>query len=127
MTEADTVKKRVLVIEDEPIVGRLCRGVLTAKGYQVDIVTNGLEAKEVTSRVDYDLCISDIRLPGLTGINLYEHWKSNNNPITDKVIFITGDTMDTTVLNFLEKSRTPCLLKPFELQELAAAVERLIS
>jgi len=72
MNQSETCKKKILVVEDEPIVGRLCTRILAAEGFDVDVVNNGLSAKEVAIGSDYNLCISDIKLPGITGIQLYE-------------------------------------------------------
>ena len=107
MTESEGSKKRILVVEDEPTIGLLCKRVLTASGFDVDVVNNGLDAKKVTEEKDYALCVSDIRLPGMTGIQLYEHWKATKNPIAERLIFITGDTMNNYVRDFLKKTDRP--------------------
>ena len=114
MTESEGSKKRVLVIEDEPDLGLLCKRVLTASGFDVDVVSNGMEAKKVAEEKDYALCVSDIRLPGMTGIELYEHWKATKNPIAERLVFITGDTMNNYIRDFLKKTDRPSVMKPFE-------------
>jgi two-component system NtrC family sensor kinase len=123
---SEASKKRILVIEDEPTVGLLCKRVLTANGFDVDVVTNGLDAKKVTGEKDYVLCISDVRLPGMTGIELYEHWKATQNPIAEKLVFITGDTMNNYIRNFLRETDQPSVMKPFETEELVKAVHKAL-
>jgi len=86
MTKSESSKKRILVIEDEPVLGLLCKRVLTSSGFDVDVVNNGLDAKKVAEERGYDLCVSDIRLPGMTGIELYEHWIATKNPIAERLI-----------------------------------------
>ena len=127
MTESEGSKKMILVIEDEPVLGLLCRRVLTASGFDVDVVNNGLDAKKVTEEKDYALCVSDVRLPGMTGIQLYEHWKLTKNPIAERLIFITGDTMNNYVRDFLKKTDRPCVMKPFEPEDLVEAVRKALS
>ena len=127
MTESEGSKKMILVIEDEPVLGLLCRRVLTASGFDVDVVNNGLDAKKVTEEKDYALCVSDIRLPGMTGIQLYEHWKLTKNPIAERLIFITGDTMNNYVRDFLKKTDRPSVMKPFEPGDLVKAVRKALS
>lgn len=127
MTESEGSKKMILVIEDEPVLGLLCRRVLTASGFDVDVVNNGLDAKKVTEEKDYALCVSDIRLPGMTGIQLYEHWKATKNPIAERLIFITGDTMNNYVRDFLKKTDRPSVMKPFEPGDLVKAVRKALS
>jgi len=127
VTESEGSKKKmILVIEDEPVLGLLCRRVLTASGFDVDVVNNGLDAKKVAEEKDYALCVSDIRLPGMTGIQLYEHWKATKNPIAERLIFITGDTMNNYVRDFLKKTDRPSVMKPFEPEDLVKAVRKAL-
>ncbi len=126
MNKSESSPKRILVIEDEPVLGLLCKRVLTSSGFNVDVVDNGLDAKKVTEEKDYVLCVSDIRLPGMTGIELYEYWRSNKNPIAERVIFITGDTMSNYVRDFLQKTDRPSVMKPFEPEDLLEAVRKAL-
>jgi two-component system NtrC family sensor kinase len=125
--ESEGNKRKILVIEDEPTVGLLCQRVLTAGGFEVDVVTNGLDAKKVSGEKDYALCISDVRLPGMTGIELYEHWKATKNPIAERLVFITGDTMNNYIRDFLQETDCPSVMKPFEPNELVAVVRQALS
>lgn len=127
MTDSEGSKKRILVVEDEPTIGLLCKRVLTASGFDVDVVNNGLDAKKVAEEKDYALCVSDVRLPGMTGIELYEHWKATQNPIAERLIFITGDTMNNYVRDFLKKTDRPSVMKPFEPEDLVKAVRKALS
>ncbi|MCX6011019.1 MAG: response regulator [Chloroflexi bacterium] len=126
MTDSEGSKKRILVVEDEPTIGLLCKRVLTASGFDVDVVNNGLDAKKVAEEKDYALCVSDVRLPGMTGIELYEHWKLTKNPIAERLIFITGDTMNNYVRDFLKKTDRLCVMKPFEPEDLVEAVRKAL-
>ncbi len=126
MTESEGGKKRILVIEDEPTIGLLCKRVLTANGFDVDVVNNGLDAKKLAEEKDYALCISDVRLPGMTGIELYEHWKATKNPIAERLVFITGDTMNNYVRDFLKKAERLSVMKPFGPRELMAVVRKAL-
>lgn len=126
MKKSEGSQKRILVIEDEPILGLLCRRVLNASGFDVDVIDNGLDAKKVAEGKDYAICVSDIRLPGMTGIELYEHWKATKNPITERLIFITGDTISSYVRDFLRETNRPCVMKPFGPEDLVAAVHKVL-
>ena len=126
MTEPEVSKKRILVIEDEPTIGLLCKRVLTASGFDVDVVNNGLDAKKVAEEKNYALCVSDVRLPGMAGIELYEHWRTSKNAIADRVVFITGDTMSNYVRDFLQKTDRPSVMKPFEPEDLVEAVRKAL-
>jgi len=126
VAEPEGSKKRILVIEDEPTIGLLCKRVLTASGFDVDVVNNGLDAKKVAEEKDYALCVSDVRLPGMTGIELYEHWKATKNPIAERVVFITGDTMSNYIRDFLKKAERSSVMKPFEPEDLVEAVRKAL-
>lgn len=126
MTKSEGSKKRILVIEDEPVLGLLCKRVLSGSGFDVDVVNDGLGAKKIAEEKDFALCVSDIRLPGMTGVELYEHWKATKNPIAKKVVFITGDTMNNYVRDFLKKTDRPSVMKPFEPEDLLAAVRKAL-
>jgi two-component system NtrC family sensor kinase len=125
MGESKGSKKRILVIEDEPTIGILCKRVLAANGFDVDVVNNGLDAKKFADDKDYDLCLSDVRLPGMSGIELYEHWEKTKNPIAQRLIFITGD-INNYVRDFLTKTNRPSVMKPFEPEDLVGAVRRAL-
>ncbi len=127
MAKPGNIKKRILVIDDEPIVGRMCQRVLQGEGFEVDLVNNGLSAREIASEKNYDFCVSDIRLPGVTGIELFEHWKSSANPLAEHLIFVTGDTLNNNIQAFLERSGAPCLLKPFDPEELCSFIRKALS
>jgi len=126
VTEPEVSKKRILVIEDEPTIGLLCKRVLTASGFDVDVVNNGRDAKKVAEEKNYALCVSDVRLPGMAGIELYEHWRTSKNAIADRVVFITGDTMSNYVRDFLQKTDRPSVMKPFEPEDLVEAVRKAL-
>lgn len=126
MVSTKQLKKKILVVEDEAVLGRLCQRVLGVD-YEVDVVGNGLTAREMAAAQDYDFCVSDIRLPGLTGMQLYEHWEKNGHHLAEKVIFITGDTLNNTVQDFLKRAGRPYIMKPFDLKELRAAVRQALS
>lgn len=126
MTKSEGSRKRALVVEDEPAIGLLCQRVLSASSFDVDVVSDGIEAKKVAEKKSYDLCISDVRLPGMTGIELYEHWQATKNPIAQRVVFITGDTMNNYIRDFLKKTDRPSVMKPFGPGELMAAVRKAL-
>ena len=66
-------KKRILAIDDEPIIIRVSVKVLSAEGFDVDVACNGLVAKEMAGINEYDLYLSDIRTPAMNGMQFYEY------------------------------------------------------
>jgi len=116
-------KKRVLVIEDEPVITRVCERVLTAEGFDVDVAANGNIAKDMIAEQDYDLCISDVRTPEMNGIEFYRYLQERQSPLVDKVIFTTGDVLSEDIKNFLAEVNRPFLPKPFTPDDLSSAVQ----
>lgn len=123
MESQETEKQRVLIEEDEAVIGRVCRKVLTDRGFTVDIVPNGVMAINNLNYERYNLCILDLRVPGIDGIELYQYLYNNYHDLSRKVIFTTGDITGSHVSRFLSTSRRVCLQKPSTPQELIEAVE----
>jgi CheY-like chemotaxis protein len=116
-------KKQVLVVEDEPAISRACQRVLTAEGFEVDIAMNGLIAMQMVNQKTYDLCLSDIRTPGMNGIELYRYLEKAHPGLSKKVIFTTGDILSNNIESFLENVKLPYLPKPFMPEDLARIVK----
>ena len=123
MESQDTQQQRVLIVEDEAVIGRVCCKVLTSHGFTVDIVINGVMAINNLNNQFYNLCILDLRMPGINGIELYKYLYDNYRDLSGKVVFTTGDITDSLVSRFLHNSERVCLQKPFTPKELLAAVE----
>ena len=110
----DSDKPKVLILEDEPIIARVVSRFLMTEGFLVDIATNGLDAKEkINGDARYDIMVFDIRTPVISGIQLYEYLEKERPGLTDSVIFATGDTMNETTKNFLERTKCPWICKPY--------------
>jgi len=125
MAQDNTNRKRMLVVDDEPVISWICARTLAAQGFEVDIAVNGEAARDMLGRKDYDLCLIDIRIPVISGKELYQFILSQCPKLVDGVIFTTGDVADGYTQRFLELTRRPYLPKPFtpnELKEVAGEV-----
>ncbi len=122
--------KTALVVEDEQSIGKLCERVLTAEGFEVDIAVNGKVAqdmiKDIADKKQYELCIVDIRLPEMNGMELYDWMKDNSPQQAGVVIFTTGSVMQQDIVNFIEQSGRPYLPKPFTPADLRIVVSDAI-
>jgi len=83
-----------------------------------------LNALEKIAATGYDLIICDVRMPRLSGIDLYKRLTSAGSQPPGRFLFITGDTVSAETIGFIESNRIPYLGKPFEIQELLDAVYR---
>jgi DNA-binding response OmpR family regulator len=115
---------KVLIVEDESAIYDICLRVLTEFGFDVDIASNGRIAKDMIKRKEYDLCIVDIRTPEMSGKELYE-WCLKEKPYqASNIIFTTGDTTREETKDFINRSGTIFLPKPFTTNELRVAVRK---
>jgi CheY-like chemotaxis protein len=114
---------RVLVVDDEVELGAMIADLLTPRGHQVDVVTNGREALDKLAAQTYDVVLSDVRMPGLDGPALYEEARRLHPGQERRFVFITGDTLTSGTADFLARSGVPSLAKPFRLDE----VERVVN
>jgi DNA-binding response OmpR family regulator len=126
MVKTDRDKKKSLVVEDEPSIARMCQRALETEGFEVDIAVDGRTAQsQLSANGDsYDLCLIDIRTPGMNGIELYQYLQETGSKMTNRVIFTTGDIINEEIKAFLDKTGQPFLPKPFTLDELRAVIKK---
>jgi two-component system NtrC family sensor kinase len=120
------VSRRILVVEDESTVAQLIVDILREEGHDVEAVLDSQEGLTKLSRNHYDLVICDMRMPRLDGPAFYDALVNAGMPMKDRIIFITGDTLAPRTLEFLEPSGLPYLAKPFLVEELKLAVNRVL-
>jgi CheY-like chemotaxis protein len=118
---------KILVIEDEPFIGRVCVKTLSSEGFEVDVASNGLIALEMLVKKKYDLIFSDVRTPNMNGIEFYKHIKEQDPSLANRIIFTSGDIMSPDVKEFMSTNQNPFLAKPFMPDELRAIVRKAIS
>ena len=114
--------KRILVVEDEPVICEVCIRALSSEGFKVDIAANGELAEANLQESRYDLILIDIRTPVISGKELYQWIKEKYPEMVSRVIFTTGDVMEGGIRYFLEQSGQPFLPKPFTPDELRIIV-----
>lgn len=117
---------RILVVEDEPTVGGLIADVLREEGMSVDVLLNGELALQRAEREAYDLLICDLKMPGMDGQNFYRELLRRNNPLSGRVLFVTGDLISPRTQEFLQRYRLPRVAKPFRVEELSQTVRNLL-
>jgi two-component system NtrC family sensor kinase len=108
----------VLVVDDEAPILHYMRATLEAWGHTVATASDGNVALQLASRGDFDLIITDLRMPRLGGREFYEELRRRAPAIAERIAFSTGDTVRGDTLAFLERQGRPCLHKPFSLAEL---------
>lgn len=119
--------KRVLAIDDEESILEMLREELTARGYQVDVVTNGHMALQRLKEHPYDVIFCDWKMPGLNGRQVYEELRLASPASCQRFIFITGDVINQQMRAFLEDEQRPCLAKPFALTEVRSTIKDVLA
>jgi two-component system NtrC family sensor kinase len=115
---APTRRLRVLVVDDEPHILHYMRATLEAWGHIPVVASDGAEALAVAEGDNFDLVISDLRMPRLSGREFYEELVRRRPELAARLVFSSGDTVRGDTLAFLESLDRPYLHKPFSLAEL---------
>jgi CheY-like chemotaxis protein len=115
----------ILLIEDEPSVTAFLRAALERRGYAVVDASSGAEGLEKLDGGKYSGVISDIRMPGSVNGAEVHAWIQQNRPeLCTRIILISGDTANSDTQALLARSGTPCIEKPFRVQQLLTIVEK---
>jgi DNA-binding NtrC family response regulator len=118
---------RVLVVEDDVPIGRMLASILADEGYVVDLASDGLTALGKIEAREYDLILTDLRMPELDGVGLYRELERRQPEMLRRVIVITGTSGHPEYESFLEETQVPYLEKPFSLQALQAITRRVLA
>lgn len=123
---ATPAARRILVVDDEPDVAELVAEVLENEGHDVEIADGGLAGLAALGKRDYDLIISDLRMPDLDGRALWERAETVRPGVSDRFIFLTGDTLSPLAHTFLVEGQRPHLEKPITPADLRLAVAGIL-
>jgi signal transduction histidine kinase/CheY-like chemotaxis protein len=115
---------KILIVDDEEIVLSLARDALEDSGYKVTLACGGNEALEKIKKEYFDFILTDIRMPGLDGLELARQARKIRPAIG--IIFMTGYANLTTAKDAIKEGAYDYIMKPFELNELRQAVKNAI-
>jgi len=118
-------RRNALVVDDEESNAALVRRVLAGAGYDVESTTLSRRALVMIERTAYDAVICDVKMPELSGQELYGRVCQIRPEMARRFIFITGDIDGEDTRQFLDESRCSYFMKPFNLERLTAAVDML--
>lgn len=118
---------RILVVDDEPDVGELIQDILEDAGYEAAKSTNVEMALKQLHSEQFDMIISDFKMPGIDGAGFYDLLKKQLPMLADRILFITGDSMSTKGTAFFEESHRPYLEKPIVADEMIRKIEEIIA
>src|SRR5262245_4911793 len=117
--------KRILVAEDEPALAQLLKTLLVPLKAHAVHVEDGLGALTSAQQNQWDLIISDIQMPGMTGLELYQRLAADDPKLANRMILITGSSR--TQSENLGEFNPQFLYKPFSRSELIDAITRILT
>lgn len=121
--------KKILVIDDEELITKSLLKLLNAQGYNATVVKSGKDALETVKKEVFDLIISDVRMPGLDGVETIRQIrsyleKSNQKPIPE--ILITGYADREKYETAMDLKVADYIYKPFDRDIFLGIVQRTI-
>jgi two-component system response regulator AtoC len=114
------MRSRILVVDDEPSIRTVLKAHLSRDGYDVAIASDGAEAVSALTASPFDLVISDLKMPGMSGLELLA-WCIREQPGLPVVLITAHGTVDTAV-EALKLGAQDFITKPFDLEELRLTV-----
>jgi two-component system response regulator RegX3 len=117
------MSSRILLVEDEPAIAEAIAYALKDAGFEVDAVGDGGEALEASRRLDYDLMILDLLLPGMSGLNVCRTVRAESDL---PILMLTARESELDRVVGLETGADDYVTKPFSIAELVSRVRALL-
>jgi diguanylate cyclase (GGDEF)-like protein len=116
---------RVLVVDDDRLVLQLFVETLTEEGYDVDGASNGVEAMKLIRKNRYDVILTDLKLPDISGIEILRKVKERT-PNVEVIIITAYGTVDS-IVEAVKEGAFDFIVKPAELSRISVAVKNAIT
>ena len=113
----------VMIIDDEPIVGKRLQPALTKHGYNVEVFTNPVKAMKRFDEKEFDIVVTDMRMDQLNGMEVLNHVQSGKT----KVIFISGYATVESAREAMVKGAFDFISKPFKPGDLRTVIGKAAS
>jgi len=125
LSSSPEVHNRALVVDDEKDTCEVIKESLTRVGYEVDTVLTASEALDIFPLKDYDVIISDWKMPDMDGIDLINRFKAKS-PFLGAILMTGHGTAESVINAFTQGKINYYLSKPFELEELLETVSATV-
>ncbi len=119
------MRARILVVDDEPSIRKVLQAHLARDGYDVDVAVDGNEALTRLGSEPWHLLVTDLKMPGLGGMELLAHVQANHPGLP--VILVTAHGTVDAAVEALKLGAHDFITKPFDLAEVRAAVEKALA
>ena len=114
------------MVDNEPNIGNLLARSLETQNSTVDLAEGGVDAVRRLASMNYDCILLDLKMPGMSGKELFHQIEASDQKAAAKVIFITGDTSDENTHEFITGLNNPVVLKPFQLDDICRQVQQML-
>jgi putative nucleotidyltransferase with HDIG domain len=116
--------KKILVVDDEPSICDILEKFLKKKGYDIYRASDGKKAMALVESTSIDLIVSDIKMPGMSGVELLQKLRENGKSMP--VLITTGFPTLDTAIEALKLGAYDYLTKPFHLEEIGEKIRRAL-
>ena len=127
MLEKESIKERILIVDDLPINIKVLGGILKDFDYDVVISTNAKNAIEIVENNKIDLILLDINMPEMDGYEFCKIIKGNEKTKDIVIIFLTAKTESSEIVKGFELGAEDYVTKPFNSSELLARIKTHLS
>lgn len=121
------VKRTALIVDDEPDIAEALGSLLQLEGYCCTIASGGEAAQTRLRTGDYDLIVSDLRMPDIDGAALFTWLQRDRPDLVRRFCFSTGDTLSPSAARLLARAGRPFLEKPFTRAGLQQLLEEMVA
>jgi two-component system response regulator PilR (NtrC family) len=118
------MKPRILVVDDEESIREFLEIMLKKEGYEVTCAEDGLKAKDLLAKRSFDMVISDLQMPNMTGIELLKHVKESYPDLTFMLITAFGTT--ESAVEAMKMGAYDYLTKPFKIDEVRINIQNAL-
>ncbi len=117
------MSRKILAVDDEPHMLKLLDRIITEKtDHQIVTTNNSLEVPQILESDEFDIIISDLKMPGMDGMDILKYLKDHDR--NEKVIIMTAFASLDTALDALSMGVFDYITKPFKKEQIIATIEK---
>jgi len=116
---------RILIVDDEEAIAAMLGESISLLGHEPKIFTSPIDALNTIAKEDFDLILTDMHMPKMNGIQMYQKVIECKPYLSQKFIFLTGDVVGQETVSFLSNTGVKHLSKPFKLAKLEEVINQL--
>lgn len=118
-------KKKILVIDDDQSILSIFEYILNEAGYETVTAVDGYNAIEKVKNNKFDLVFTDVKMPGLSGIDTYKEIRKLDPKLL--VVMMTGYSVDELLKEAFELGAYGVIYKPFDMEEVLSIIEKIFN